>query len=314
MTKSRSTGSEGGRAVNPHAKRITAEEFKRLVTDFYGMRTLLFDPEMSQAVLTYNTANRRVNKRKLGILAAQMASGQFGNTGEPIIISAEGVLNNGQHRLLAVIESGATVDMDVRFGIPRRMVTRTDTGASRNAGDVLTIKGIAHGGPVSQAVRLLILYKRGLPGSIREYVSNDEVARAIDRWPGIVDIAAEIQALRFPAAIRSTPLLATAYLASRSPSKDRLSAWLEGLATGADIGRTDPVYQLRERLLRGADAPVGTREALLERFALMVKCWNLHAAGRTVALRDFKWRQSGRSAEPFPAVEGARLPSVEGVS
>ncbi len=116
--------------MNPHAERITSDELSDLVRSFYGTRTLVFDWALAEATLSYNTGNRRVNRRKLEVLAKQMVSGEFENTGEPIIISAEGVLNNGQHRLFAVIEADAVIDMDVRFGIPRKAFTKTDTGTS----------------------------------------------------------------------------------------------------------------------------------------------------------------------------------------
>jgi hypothetical protein len=211
-------------------------------------------------VLKLNTGNRRVNQRKLAQLVDQMRSGEFENTGEPIIVSAEGVLNNGQHRLLAVVEADAVVDMDVRFGIPRRVFSKTDTGAARSGGDVLTIKGVPHGGPVSSAVRLLVLYRRGLPDSIREFVSNDEVGRAFDRWKDIAEVVAAVNGYAYPRGIRSTPLYATAYLASRSPGKATLKDWLYTLATGLDASKDTPAWQLRERLIRGVEAPVGTRE------------------------------------------------------
>jgi hypothetical protein len=220
-------------------------------------------------------------------------------------------LNNGQHRLLAVIEADAIIDMDVRFGIPRKAFTKTDTGTSRSGADVLTISGVSHGGLVSSAVRLLILYSRGLPEGIREFVSNDEIARAHEAWSGIDDVATKVHAFNFPKGVRTTPLLSTAYLASRSPGKAKLDTWLYAVATGADVGRDNPAYQLRERLLRGTEAPIGTREGLLERFALMIKSWNLYAAGETVPMRDFRWRTTGRGAESFPVVEGARLPVFE---
>jgi hypothetical protein len=172
-------------------------------------------------------------------------------------------LNNGQHRLLAVLEADAVVDMDVRFGIPRRVFTKTDTGAPRTGGDVLTIAGVAHGGMVSSAMRLLILYRRGLPDSIRESVSNDEIARAYERWSGIVEVAERVNAYNFPKWVRSTPLLATAYLASRSAGKAKLDSWLHMLATGLDATRDNPGWQLRERLMRGIEAPIGTCEGLL---------------------------------------------------
>jgi hypothetical protein len=301
-------------ARNPHAERVSAEEFGRLVKEFYGTRTLLFDRVFAEAVLTYNTANRRINRRKLDVLAQQMASGAFENTGEPIIISAEGVLNNGQHRLLAVVEADAVVDMDVRFGIPRRVFTKTDTGAPRTGGDVLTIAGAAHGNAISSAVRLLILYRRGLPDSVRKFVSNAEIAAAYEAWSDIAEVAQRVQGYNFPKGVRSTPLLATAYLASRSPGKAQLDGWLHTLATGLDATRGDPAWQLRERLMRGIEAPIGTREGLLERFALMIKSWNLWSAGETTTMKEFRWRSSGRAAEPFPTVDDARLPSVNATS
>jgi hypothetical protein len=50
----------------------------------------------------------------------------------------------------------------------------------------------AHGGMISSAVRLFVLYKRGLPDSIREFVSNDEIARAYRCWSGITEVAQPI--------------------------------------------------------------------------------------------------------------------------
>jgi hypothetical protein len=73
------------------------------------------------------------------------------------------------------------------------------------------------------------------------------------------------------------------------------------------LAATTPRIQLRERLMRGVDAPVGTREGQLERFALMIKSWNLWAKGETVTMREFRWTPSGRNAEPFTTVNGTKL-------
>ena len=172
---------------------------------------------------------------------------------------------------------------------------------------MLTIKGVKAGAQVSSAVRLLILYQRGLPESVRAFVSNDEVSQAFDGWRDIEALVAAVNAHAFPKPVRSTPLYATAFLASRTQGKGKLEAWLDAVATGLDVARDNPAYQLRERLMRGVDAPVGTREGLLERFALMIKSWNLFARGEAVARKDFRWTASGRSAEPFPSVAGAKL-------
>jgi hypothetical protein len=306
-TASRGRQSDGPAKVNPHAERIDADGFARLVGGFYGTKTFVFDRALAEAALVSNTGNRKVNRRKVEQLVRQMAAGEFENTGEPVILSAEGILNNGQHRLLAIIEADAVVEMDVRFGIPRSAFSKTDTGAARTGADVLTIKGVGSGGAVSSALRLLVLYRRGLPEAVREFVSNDELSRAFDAWPDIEKVVAAVNAHAFPKPVRSTPLYATAFLASRTSAKAKLEPWLDAVDTGLDVARDNPAYQLRERLIRGVDAPVGTREGQLERFALMIKSWNLWARGETVTKREFRWSSVGRAAEPFPVVAGARL-------
>ena len=292
---------------NPHAERLDVGKLKELVSRFYGTKVLLVDKAMAEALLEYNTANRTLNRGKVARLVAQMQAGTFENTGEPLIVSREGVLNDGQHRLVAVIQSDVTVDMDVRFGIARSAFPKTNTGAARTSSDVLAIGGVSGGAAVAPAVRLLILYGRGLPGSIREFVSNSEVHEAFQRWPGVEDVAKQISTLKFPRGVRSTPLLTTAYLASCSSGKDRLADWLETLATGVGHGRNDPAFILRERLMAGVDAAIGTRESLVERLALMINSWNAFASGSGLTPKSLRWVSAGKAAMPFPQVENTSL-------
>jgi hypothetical protein len=284
---------------------ITPEELPALVSGHEGTMTLAVGPELAEALLGSNTGNRRLNARRVSQLADAMRASAFVNTGAPVIMSREGILNDGQHRLAAVVESGSTVEMDVRFGVPRAVFAHTDTGASRTPGDVLSILGVTTGKRVAAALRLLVLYERGLPESVRTFVSNAEVGSAHERWPDMEDVVARVGGHQWPPAVKSTPLYVTAFLASRAPGKTKLDSWLDSVATGLNASREDPTYQLRERLMRGVQS--ATREGMLEKFALMIKAWNLHAKGETVAMRDFKWVAVGKGAEPFPKVTGTKL-------
>ncbi len=62
--------------------------------------------------------NRRVKSRTLGKYIADMISGNWHNNYDPIRVSEEGYLLDGQHRLNAVIESNTTQEMFFIFGIP----------------------------------------------------------------------------------------------------------------------------------------------------------------------------------------------------
>ena len=257
--------------------------------------------------MEYNSGNRALNCRKVDRLVGQMRDGTFENTGEPVTVSREGVLNDGQHRLVAVVEADVVVEMDVRFGIARKAFVKTNTGAPRTGRDVLAIRGVSGSAAIAPAVRLLVLYRRGLPESVREFVSNAEVDDSFQRWSDFEVVAKQVAALSFPRGVRSTPLFSTAYLAARSPGKERMPDWLETLATGVGNGRSDPAYHLRERLMKGVDAAIGTRESLVERFALMIQSWNAYAAGLDINAKALRWTAVGKTASAFPKVEGVRL-------
>jgi hypothetical protein len=208
---------------------------------------------------------------------------------------------------LAVIEADTVVEMDVRFGIPRRAFVKTDTGSARSGADVLSIRGVAGATQIAMTLRLLLLYERGLPEHARDSLTNDEVNRAYDRWPDVAEAYAKVQVFRFPAQIRSTPLYATTFLAMRVPRAPKVDVWLHVLATGLEAQRDDPAYVLRERLIRTPLVELGTRERQLVRFALMIKSWNSCRDGETIQMRDLRWSGTGRGAEPFPQVSSARL-------
>jgi hypothetical protein len=93
----------------------------------------------------------------------------------------------------------------------------------------------------------------------------------------------------------------------RAPKAARVDEWLHVLATGLEAHREHPAYVLRERLVRGVASELGTRERQLVRFALMIKSWNMFRQDEEVPMREFRWLPTGRDAQPFPRVTGARL-------
>lgn len=59
------------RKTNPHAEWITADELRKLVTGHYGTKTLMFDRELAETLLAYNTGNRKVNERRKNVSVSQ---------------------------------------------------------------------------------------------------------------------------------------------------------------------------------------------------------------------------------------------------
>jgi len=102
-------------------------------------------PEMAEKLLENNSHNRKLNIRRLNKFKRDIINGMWLYNGESIIVSKTGKLIDGQHRLVAVVETGIPIETnlvddvdDVVDGIDIFAVTNTE---NRSLADVLYIEG-----------------------------------------------------------------------------------------------------------------------------------------------------------------------------
>lgn len=117
----------------------------------------------------YNDLNRRVKRQNLEQLVVDMKAGRFIVNGESLIFEVndkddEIKLSDGQHRLLACIESGKDIYTYVTFSMQSNVMGTIDTGSKRTAADALIIGGaVTRNGTVYAAVgRALVQRDKGL--------------------------------------------------------------------------------------------------------------------------------------------------------
>ena len=101
---------------------------------------ILITPEMARAWLKTNTRNRTPNKDKLTKLKNDLIHGMFDLTAETISINPEGKLTNGQHRLMAISETGISAPVLVAFNAPDS--PHVDIGTKRSQKQSLYMAGI----------------------------------------------------------------------------------------------------------------------------------------------------------------------------
>jgi len=117
----------------------------------------------------YNDLNRRVKRQNLEQLVVDMKAGRFIVNGESLIFEVndkddEIKLSDGQHRLLACIESGKDIYTYVTFSMQSNVMGTIDTGSKRTAADALIIGGaVTRNATVYAAVgRALVQRDKGL--------------------------------------------------------------------------------------------------------------------------------------------------------
>lgn len=112
-------------------------------------------PEIASAILeNCNTANRKITKSSVVSHAKKMSEGKWLFNGESIAFDKNGVLQDGQHRLHAIIQSNTTQDFVIAVGCEPMAFETYDTGKNRSASDVVSIEGVFSGSEATWATRI----------------------------------------------------------------------------------------------------------------------------------------------------------------
>ena len=142
-------------------------------------------PAIAEEWLQANHNNRSIRPRKVQVYASEMQSGDWTVTGEGVKFDSNGVMFDGQHRLMAIIKAGVPVWMFVFRNLDPSAAKVVDTGAKRTARDALKWAGYdTHASAMAAIAKVVILWDRGLlrrsGASFAEEVTNTEIVEWVD--------------------------------------------------------------------------------------------------------------------------------------
>jgi len=259
-------------------------------------------PTQAKKWLEQNTSNRPVNESNLASLIYDMNRKNFHLTGEPIKFDEEGVLLDGQHRLMAIAKSGEAIRMLVVHGLDRAAFKYLDTGRKRQASDVLAIEKYSSPAKIAAMVKFIIGFQKGQwsvassysggKGRPHQRAYNSDISNFVaENKESIYD--------SFPYGFTSKNRVASpAYVSGLHfilKSKDEVLAdeFFHKLVTGEDLNAKSPIYLLRQKLIN--DIRATRKMKSIEKLALICKAWNLCRSKKTVT--SLTWVQM---KEAFP--------------
>jgi len=106
-----------------------------------SIKEIIVTPALAKRYLDRNINNRKLNVNRVAVLAKAMQRGEWQFNGDTIRIAKSGRLLDGQHRLSAICESGIPQRCIIVDGLNDGTFTTIDTGASRKAGQMLSMLG-----------------------------------------------------------------------------------------------------------------------------------------------------------------------------
>jgi len=272
-----------------HVAQGQRETFSEVVT---------ITPSIARHILDYNPDNRRLYESKVQEIAGDITAGRWRINGETIIVAKDGSLNDGQHRLWAVVEAGMPITTLMVFGVERDTRYTVDMGIARSTGDFLGMRGVKNYNHVASISRLYDTFSRGayarkIIGQTKTYLLDvyRKNAKAIDDAASRAGTACTSSdgVSRFA----GVPAFGVAFLVCNRANPEMAEAFFARLSDGVGLKRSSPILALRARLMIIQEQRLSTHE----KCALILAHWN---AWR----KDIPVTRSLPVPKSWPKVEG----------
>lgn len=233
-------------------------------------------PETAAVMLQLNKNNRPVNTRHVKSLAREIQEGRWQVNGDTIAFSSDRLVD-GQHRLMAIIESGIPVTTFVVRGVASESFLTKDSGKRRKTCDAMAINGVPWANSVAAVcLKVWQYFDGGRIGTMNKSPSTSELMEIYEQHP---DIQRSVQMISTKQRIITPSLIASLHYLFSRHDQDAADKFLQDVLTGASLGPEDPVFLLRQRLVDN----VASKSKLSYSYvaALVIKAWNLRREGKT---------------------------------
>lgn len=209
-------------------------------------------PELATILLEHNEGNRPVRQAKLNQYISDIKEDRWDFNGETIIISKEGLVNNGQHRSLAVLDTQKSIPVLFVFGVERASRRTVDTGANRGAHDHLSVDGFVQPTTLAALTRFVIAYERndGQNFAHLNRVTASEIYERAKEDP-LLDKSSQFPYKHGNKSKRLAPpsVIGFCHYVMSKADPDAAEKFLEQVITGIGLDANSPAYVTREKLL-----------------------------------------------------------------
>lgn len=234
-------------------------------------------PMLATLLLERNDLNRGVSVRNAADLANDISEGRWEFNGESIVVSRDGDLLDGQHRLQQVQKTGKAIESVIVFG-PRKEARLTiDSGKSRSVVDYLGMEGKKYCHVLGPAVNYTLQMRKF--GVIGRSISRTDRGRLPTKTE-VVAAADEIRGMAtsveftYPAikGLKNNAVMAFCHnVLWRKAGRESADFFIWKLICGEDLRQGDPILAARNRLL-SLHSGYGPND----RAEIIFRAWNAH--------------------------------------
>ena len=227
-------------------------------------RFVLMTPKLAKQILKeFNVDNRPPSKVNLQKLTNEMKNGNWMFNGDTITFDYNGRQKNGQHRLMACIESGFSFPVIVVSGVEPESFMSMDIGRKRNGTDVLSIEGIKNSSAASSTVKTIHSFKNNRYGvnisSHSNSLTNTEIFDKYNEFnlsnpktstPLDDAIKYGLKMTKRGECLLVPSIVSTFHYLLTSIDYDKGLSFMEQLCLGYGIDKGSPIQSLRTKITK----------------------------------------------------------------
>ena len=258
----------------------------------------LITPAIAKVLLANNNKNRTLIISGVRKWAEALKSGDWEDNGETIKVADTGELNDGQHRLTAVVETGIPLATFVAFGLSRESRKTVDLHSKRLSAHILSMDDVQNPALVAAAAKIHMNLRLGV--SLGTYRSEKDIRRELEAYKDILTYrqAADKSARLFH---QSCGLFHAIYcIAARIHGTEKADEFFNYLYSPVGLlNRHNACVALNQRLSKNLGAKA--KLPMVEVAAITIKAWNAFVKDRSVV--TLRWTTKGETPEAFPEVQ-----------
>ena len=251
-------------------------------------------PEWAQDILkNQNKSNRPVKNTAVAKLLKAIQNNEWKLTHQGIAFDWNGNLVDGQHRLIAIAQSGTPVPIAVATDCDPSIFIACDIGTARTSGDVLSVNGATKNDAtiIGAAIGIVVRYTKYPTlvwvGKVAQ-VSHTEILDYYNKWADwelpMMLVNKAYRGYRFATPSNVLALILLARTAGHD--WDTLEDFATGLGTGANLPEDSALLTYRNYLQFPGARPLRVANIQQHRFACIIKAFNYYA--QRLPLKMFK--------------------------
>jgi len=231
-------------------------------------------PLLAKLLLARNPQNRAILKNNTFNLVADISNDEFFANGQSVVVSDTGILNDGQHRLVAVVTANKLIETVIVFGVKEEARFFTDLGRPKSASNLLHMKGRRYTHALAAAINYYLQWSKNQAISTSRASTKAAVVKASDELRGF-DKSVEFTADSMKT-IRGHAVIAFCHYAFKKRSDvETADDFIVRLIDGDGLRKGNAIHYCRNRLLSMGRGYTAHNRAEIIFSLVRSSCWTL---------------------------------------